>query len=253
MAEKRMFSKKITESDAFLDMPLSSQCLYFHLNMSADDDGFVNNPKRTMKLIGASDDDLKLLIAKAFVLVFESGVIVIKHWRMNNTLQKDRYKPTDYQEEYALLGLKSNKSYTWKHSGNILDTQNRIDKIRLEEISLDKEKDKDKETNKKENKIIFKKPTLEEVKSYCGEKQLNIDAEYFLDYYEAVDWKVGKNPMKDWKATVRNWARNNKNWGSKNSKQPDYTIAKTEYQTRDIGLSYEEAQRMIAEEEKNNA
>ena len=145
MAEKRMFTKKITESDAFLEMPLSAQCLYFHLNMNADDDGFVNSPKRTMKLIGASEDDLKLLFAKAFVLGFETGVIVIKHWRMHNTLQKDRYKPTDYQEEYAQLGLKCNKSYTWKQIGNSLETfciqdgntdKNRLDKYRLDKNRL---------------------------------------------------------------------------------------------------------------------
>ncbi len=128
MPEKRMFTKKITESDAFLDMPLSSQCLYFHLNMNADDDGFVNNPKRIMRQIGASEDDLKLLITKAFILVFESGVIVIKHWRMHNTLQNDRYHPTDYQEEYALIGLKTNKAYTWKQNGNILETEPNITK-----------------------------------------------------------------------------------------------------------------------------
>lgn len=123
MPEKRMFTKKITESDAFLEMPLSTQCLYFHLNMYADDDGFVNNPKRVMRVIGSNDDDLKVLIAKNFILVFESGVIVIKHWRMHNTLQNDRYHPTDYQDEYAQLGLKDNKSYTWKQNGNILETE----------------------------------------------------------------------------------------------------------------------------------
>lgn len=128
MPEKRMFTKKITESDAFLDMPLSSQCLYFHLNMSADDDGFVNNPKRVMRTIGASEDDLKLLIAKAFLLVFENGVVVIKHWWMHNTLKNDRYKPTDYQEEKELLAQKTNKAYTWKQNGNILETQPNQDK-----------------------------------------------------------------------------------------------------------------------------
>lgn len=146
MAEKRMFTKKITDSDAFLEMPLSAQCLYFHLNMNADDDGFVNSPKRTMKLIGASEDDLKLLFAKAFVLGFDSGVIVIKHWRMHNTLQKDRYKPTDYQEEFAQLGFKKNKSYTWAEVGNGVETKciqdvsidkNRLDKSRLDKNSLD--------------------------------------------------------------------------------------------------------------------
>ena len=112
MAEKRMFTTKIIDSDAFLDMPLSAQALYFHLNMRADDDGFVNNPRKITKYVNASDDDLKLLIAKRFILQFESGVIVIKHWRMHNTLRGDRYHPTDYQEEFKRLGLKGNKAYT---------------------------------------------------------------------------------------------------------------------------------------------
>ena len=107
MAERRMFAKTIVDSDAFLDMPLSSQALYFHLSMRADDDGFVNNPKKIQRMIGCSDDDLKLLIAKRFVLIFDSGVIVIKHWRLHNTLRKDRYKPTIYQEEFKKLILKA--------------------------------------------------------------------------------------------------------------------------------------------------
>ena len=112
MAERRMFAKTIVDSDAFLDMPLSSQALYFHLSMRADDDGFVNNPKKIQRMIGCSDDDLKLLIAKSFVLIFDSGVIVIKHWRLHNTLRKDRYKPTIYQEEFKKLILKSDGGYT---------------------------------------------------------------------------------------------------------------------------------------------
>ena len=112
MAERRMFAKTIIDSDAFLDMPLSAQSLYFHLAMRADDDGFVNNPKKIQRMIGAADDDLKLLIAKRFVLVFESGVIVIKHWRLHNTLRKDRYKPTIYQEEFKKLHLKDDGGYT---------------------------------------------------------------------------------------------------------------------------------------------
>ena len=112
MAERRMFTQKIIDSDAFLDMPLSTQALYFHLNMRADDDGFVNNPKRIQRTIGASEDDLKLLFAKRFVIGFESGVLVIKHWRMHNTLRKDRYNPTQYQDEFALLDVKGNNAYT---------------------------------------------------------------------------------------------------------------------------------------------
>lgn len=132
MAERRMFTQKIVDSDAFLDMPLSTQALYFHLNMRADDDGFVNNPKKIQRMIGASDDDLKVLIAKRFILTFESGVIVIKHWRMHNLLRKDRYAPTQYQEEFESLSLKENGAYTekndvlatsWQPDGNQLATQ----------------------------------------------------------------------------------------------------------------------------------
>ena len=111
MAIKRMLSMKICDSDAFLDMPQSTQNLYFHLNLRADDDGFIGNPKRIQRMVNASDDDLKLLIAKRFILIFESGVIVIKHWRMHNTLLGDRYNPTPYQDELSELTLKKNKSY----------------------------------------------------------------------------------------------------------------------------------------------
>ena len=112
MADRRMFAKTIIDSDAFLDMPLSSQSLYFHLSMRADDDGFLNNPKKVQRMIGASDDDLKLLIAKKFLIPFESGVVVIKHWRIHNYIQKDRYKPTVYADEKAQLRLKDNKAYS---------------------------------------------------------------------------------------------------------------------------------------------
>ena len=135
MADRRMFTQKIIDSDAFLDMPMSAQALYFHLNMRADDDGFLNNPKKIMRMIGASEDDLKLLIAKRFILAFESGVIVIKHWRMHNLIRKDRYHPTQYQEELQSLELKDNGSYTeignqlatsWQPVGNQLATSDDV-------------------------------------------------------------------------------------------------------------------------------
>ena len=112
MAQKRMFSMKIVDSDAFLEMPLTAQCLYFHLNMRADDDGFIGNPKKIMRMIGARDDDFKLLIAKRFIILFEDSVVVIKHWWMHNTLAKDRYHETSYLDEKRQLKLKDNKSYT---------------------------------------------------------------------------------------------------------------------------------------------
>ena len=116
MAQKRMFTMRIVDSDAFLDMPLSTQCLYFHLNMRADDDGFIGNPKKIMRMIGASEDDLKILLAKKFLINFDNSVVVVKHWWMHNTLAKDRYHETSYTDEKSMLGIKENKAYTLEKS-----------------------------------------------------------------------------------------------------------------------------------------
>lgn len=112
MAQRRMFSLQIVDTDAFMDMPLSAQALYFHLGMRADDDGFVGNARRVQKLVGASGDDLKILLMKRFIMAFDSGVIVIKHWKLSNYIQKDRYRPTFYKEEKATLYLKPDGVYT---------------------------------------------------------------------------------------------------------------------------------------------
>lgn len=131
MAERRMFAKTIIDSDAFLDMPLSTQALYFHLSMRADDDGFINNPRKIQRVTGASDDDLRLLAAKNFIIPFESGVVVIKHWKIHNYIQKDRYKETVYQEEKAKLSVKDNNAYTLDtgciHGVSRLEAQDRIE------------------------------------------------------------------------------------------------------------------------------
>ena len=119
-----MFAKTIIDSDAFLDMPLSTQSLYFHLSMRADDDGFINNPKKIQRMVGCGDDDLKLLMAKRFILVFDSGVIVIKHWKIHNYIRNDRYKPTLYQEEKAELAEKNSKAYTFKTE--VVESENRL-------------------------------------------------------------------------------------------------------------------------------
>lgn len=112
MAERRMFSMKIVDSDAFLEMPLSAQALYFHLGMRADDDGFLGNGKRILRTIGANEDDMKLLFHKRFMIAFDNSVAVIKHWQMHNYIRKDRYKPTSYTEYKNQLLIKSNQSYT---------------------------------------------------------------------------------------------------------------------------------------------
>ena len=124
-----MFAKQIIDSDAFLDMPLSSQCLYFHLAMRADDDGFLNGHKKIQRFLGASDDDFKILLAKNFIIPFENGVCVIKHWRVHNYIQKDRYKETAYIEDKAKLSIKNNNVYT-------MDTQVRLGKVRLDEETV---------------------------------------------------------------------------------------------------------------------
>ena len=145
-------SKKVIHSDAFLDMPISTQNLYFHLLLEGDDDGFVNSPKRVQRTIGASDDDAKLLLAKRFILSFDSGVIVIKHWRMHNYIQKDRYKETTHLEEKQKLHLKDNNVYT-------LDTNctPSIGKDRLGEDSKEKVEFKSK---------VFSYSELNQIKSY---------------------------------------------------------------------------------------
>lgn len=112
MAERRMFTKKITDSDAFIEMSSAAQALYFHLNQGADDDGFNNQVQVAMWKAHASADDLKILMAKNYIIRFENGVIVIKHWRMHNTLRKDRYTETSYKEELSLLGIKDDGAYT---------------------------------------------------------------------------------------------------------------------------------------------
>lgn len=205
MANKRMFTMKIVDTDAFLDMPLSTQCLYFHLNMRADDDGFIGNPKRIEKIIGANDDDLKLLIAKRFVILFDDGVIVIKHWRMHNTLSRDRYIETSYTDEKKKLLLKDNGSYSLTNGNSIDDTKliersNRQTQKRRKtdeqkthsdkdlgldkdlELDLDTELDKDKE--KDINDLIVSKDTIRQT-----------DVQRIIDEWNTLE-EFGITPVK---------------------------------------------------------
>ena len=227
MAERRMFAKQIIDSDAFLDMPLSAQALYFHLSMRADDDGFINNPKKTQRLINASDDDFKLLLLKRFVLAFESGVVVIKHWRIHNYIQKDRYKPTVYTEEKSTLQLNENGAYTdketamdttWIQNGYNLDTQDRLGKV-----SLGKDSKESACVCEDTPTLRFTPPTIEEVTAYCKERGNRVDAQQFIDFYTANGWMVGKNKMKDWKACVRTWERRDAKPTETNYTQRQYT------------------------------
>lgn len=139
MAQKRMFDKTITNSDEFIEMPMSSQVLYFHLSMNADDDGFINNWKSIMRMTGSKEDDLKVLIAKQFIIPFESGVIVIKHWRINNFLRKDRHIDTKFQKELSMLDTNDNQEYVWLTNGQPSIEKNSIEKNSIEKKKIYKE------------------------------------------------------------------------------------------------------------------
>lgn len=341
MAERRMFAKTIIDSDAFIDMPLSTQALYFHLSMRADDEGFINSPKKIQRMVGATEDDLKLLIAKNFIIPFESGVVVIKHWKIHNYIRKDRITETVYQEEKKQLIEKENGAYTfnkydlleldneeetprqiaYKNSSlpysfnykmkrafegkqcplckRVMTSSNKnttptiqhnipiskggeheidnisiiclscntsiqdqeTDKLNNEEVVKVWDKINELEKNninwfwnidilnqcqsnvgqvsaqdsigkvsidKNNNICKFTKPSLEELTTYIKEKNLNVDAEAFIDYYDSNGWKVGgKAPMKDWKATCRRWSRTNPKQDK--PKWLDQKIEKEEY------------------------
>ena len=132
MAERRMFAKTIIDSDSFLDMPHSTQLLYFHLGIRADDDGFINNPKNILRMLGCKDDDMKILIAKNFIIPFESGVVIIKHWKIHNYIQKDRYHETKCKNEKAMLTLDKNNEYVLIEADCIQNVYKMDTKVRLE-------------------------------------------------------------------------------------------------------------------------
>jgi hypothetical protein len=194
MAERRMFAKTIILSDAFLDMPLSARCLYFTLGMLADDDGFANNPKSIMRQVGASTDDLNLLLAKRFIIAFESGVIVIKHWRIHNYIQKDRYKETKYIEEKATLMLDEKGAYTeCIQDVSTLDTQVRLGKVSLGKDSLGQS-----------TTTTGDAPSLTEVYVYfksIGVEDASKEAEKFHAYNANKGWSC----LPDWKTTADLW------------------------------------------------
>lgn len=188
MAQKRMFNKVITNDDNFLEMPCSSQVLYFHLSMNADDDGFVNNWKSIMRITGTKEDDLKVLIAKQYIIPFDSGVIVIRHWRLNNYLQKDRIIPTQYQEELKQLQLNNNNVYNMYTKCIHSIDKNSIDKNSIDiygefkNVKLSKD-----EYHKLEQANLL--PYIEKLSSYIASKNKKYKSHY---------------------ATILNWSRRDK-------------------------------------------
>lgn len=216
MADRRMFTKKVTDDDNFMALSSSAQALYLHLSMSADDDGFCNQVSISMIKAHASVQDLQALLEKRYIYQFDNGVIVIKHWRMANALRKDRYTPTAFQDELAKLDIKDNGAYTWLPDGCQMVAkrlpQDSIGKVSIDKVSID--------NGDKSAKKRFIAPTVEEVQAYCKERGNFIDAQHFIDHYTANGWLVGKNPMKDWKAAIRTWERNS--YSDKPQEKPKY-------------------------------
>lgn len=211
-----MFAKTIIDSDAFLDMPQSSQLLYFHLSMRADDDGFVNKPKAIMSFVGAKEDDIRLLIAKKFLIPFENGIVVIKHWRVHNYIRNDRYIKTKYAEEMETLELDENSAYRAKQpkndivgipSCNQVTTQVRLGKVRLgkDSIEIDNISAEPKEKKEKfgefENVLLLKaekEKLLERMGDWC-----------FDDYVDRLSIYICEKNKKyaSHYATILNWWR----------------------------------------------
>jgi len=177
---RRMFSPLIVDSDAFLDMPSSAQNLYFHLGMRADDDGFVSNPKKIMKIVNSGEDDLKILFAKRFIIGFDSGIIVIKHWRINNLIRKDWYRETQYLEEKSSLIIKENGSYTEKSKEFVNENVTKLQR-RLGKVSIGKDKEPIAEASSAEWNLETYKKQLED----STRRELNIIALYW-DYKKPV-------------------------------------------------------------------
>lgn len=190
MANKRMFSLDIVGSDAFVEMPVSARELYFQLGMYADDEGFIGNPKKIIRMVNASNDDFKILLGKRFILTFESGVVVIKHWLIHNTIRMDRFKETLYQEEKKLLMLKENKAYTeWQPNGNHLEPQ-----VKLSKVNLIKFKEENKNKIPVRNNTIITLKDGTKAKLYFGtwvdaaKTHIKLDTAYYkeLNQYEII-------------------------------------------------------------------
>lgn len=202
MAERRMFAKSIVLSDAFLDMPLGARCLYMTMGMMADDDGFVNNAKTIIRITGASEDDLRVLISKKFVIPFEDGVIVIKHWRINNYLRNDRYQETKYVENKARLLLDKNGAYTTEKEDGIPKSGiPRLGKDSIGKDSIDKNICKHKYGEYKN--VLLTDEELEKLKTEFKDYEDRIER---LSNYVASTGKSYKSHY----ATIKNWARREK-------------------------------------------
>lgn len=219
MAERRMFAKTIIDSDAFLDMPLSTQALYFHLSMRGDDEGFVNNPKKIARMLGAGDDELKVLVAKKFILLFDSGVIVIKHWKLHNYIRGDRIKETNYTDERDMLLTNENGSYTMIDAdvshlsatcqSNVSVGKDRLGKVRkgkdsIEDNTCTYENESDFTLSRDTHYDNLSKEYKEALQTFIESMGLSYPFDDFVNSLQAKASYKYKNFVK----TYRAWAKN---------------------------------------------
>lgn len=230
MATKRMFSLQVVDTDKFMDMPVSAQALYFHLGMHGDDDGFVSSPRKISRAAGCNDDDMRLLVAKGFIIPFDNGVVVITDWKINNTLKNDRYQETIFQAEKAMLHTEKSGKYaigTNTEPSSFQLGTNMEPQPNITEHSLGKQSITESVVDKPPSRKRFIPPTMDEVKEYCMEKGYAVDPQRFVDYYTSNGWKVGKNPMKDWKAAVRTWNGKEQSHNGKAEPKSIWTVGTT--------------------------
>lgn len=211
-----MFSRKITETDHFLEMPLSSQALYFHLNMGADDEGFIDKAKTIQRTIGASDDDMKLLIAKGFLIPFESGVVVIRHWRIHNYIQADRFQATIYQDEKEQLDFDKSKIASIKpldqciQNVSKMDTQVRLGEDRLDKDRLDKVnnlysgEDEKKSLSRiiKSTSVKINDRQIQQIQEYIGLDNMTVD---MIDYAIQLTEDAGAESFNYLNKILKSW------------------------------------------------
>lgn len=228
VANRRMFSLVIIDTDAFMDMSPLAQALYFHLGMRADDDGFIGNPNMIKRMTGASDQEMNELVNRGFLYVFESGVAVIRHWKISNTVQKDRYHPTIYTAEKSLIRENENGEYTLIsgnetdhlqpgynldtdriQTGNRMDSQPSLDKTRLDKVSIREPSLREPSLKPVETEGALI-PTLEEIMEECSAHGYKTDPQRFYDVNSAKGWMIGSTPIKDWKALLSSWDKKEK-------------------------------------------
>lgn len=219
MGNHRMFAKTICLSDSFIDLPTSTRCLYFSLGLLADDEGFIDNPKSIVRQIAASSDDLTMLVAKRYVIMFESGVLCIRHWKVNNRIRADRFVPTAFKEERNMVDILPDGTYELKSAipnDNQVTTKcqpNATDPHPQDKLSKDK--------LSKDN-IYIDQPTLEALETFIKENEFNVNADTFFKYYDSAKWKDAFGKNINWKQKLIAWDARAKGTGKRTGSNAPY-------------------------------